>query len=46
MIAVSPVRHVEKPRAGRRDVVITPGEFAWILNQVRDAEFRDLLVVC
>lgn len=46
LIGASPVRHVEKPRAGRRDVVITPEEYAWILGQVRDQEFRDLLVVC
>ena len=46
LIEASPVRHVEKPRAGRRDVVITPDEYAWILGQVRDEPFRDLLVVC
>jgi integrase len=46
LIDASPVRHVEKPRAGRRDVVITPGEYAWILGQVKDEAFRDLLVVC
>jgi integrase len=46
LIETSPVRHVEKPRAGRREVVITPGEFAWILGRVGDEEFRDLLVVC
>ena len=42
----SPVRHVEKPRAGRRDVVITDAEYAWILGQVKDEPFRDLLIVC
>ena len=46
LIEASPVRHVEKPRAGRRDVVITPGEYAWILGRVKDEPFRDLLVVC
>ena len=46
LIEANPVRHVEKPRAGRRDVVITPEEYAWILGQVRDEQFRDLLVVC
>jgi len=46
LIGASPVRHVEKPRAGRRDVIITPEEYAWILGQVKDEEFRDLLVVC
>ena len=46
LIEANPVRHVEKPRAGRRDVVITHEEYAWILGQVRDEEFRDLFVVC
>ena len=46
LIEASPVRHVEKPRAGRRDVVISPGEYAWILGHVKDEPFRDLLVVC
>jgi integrase len=46
LIESSPVRHVEKPRAGRRDVVIKPDEFAWILARVVDAEFRDLVTVC
>jgi integrase len=46
LIETRPVRHVEKPRAGRRDVVITPEEYAWILGQVKDEEFRDLLIVC
>ena len=46
LIETSPVRHVEKPRAGRRDVIITPEEFAWILSRVKDEPFRDLLVVC
>jgi integrase len=46
LIEASPLRHVEKPRAGRRDVVITPVEYAWILGRVRDEPFRDLLVVC
>jgi integrase len=46
LIESNPVRHVEKPRAGRRDLVITPDEFAWILSQVKDEPFRDLLTVC
>jgi integrase len=46
LIDASPVRHVEKPRAGRRDVVITSEEYAWSLGQAKDEEFRDLLVVC
>jgi integrase len=46
LIETSPIRHIEKPRAGRRDVVITPEEYAWMLGQVKDEEFRDLLIVC
>jgi integrase len=46
LIASSPVRHVEKPAPGRRDVVITPEEYAWILGRVGDEPFRDLLTVC
>src|SRR5262249_7360420 len=46
LIESNPIRYVEKPRAGRRDVVITPGEYAWILAHVKDQEFRDLIVTC
>ena len=46
LIVASPVRHVEKPRAGRRDVVITREGYDWILGRVKDEEFRDLLEVC
>jgi len=46
LVATNPVRHVEKPRAGRRDVVVTPAEYAWILGRVQDEQFRDLLTVC
>lgn len=46
LIEQNPLRHVEKPPAGRRDVVITPEEFARILGRVKDEEFRDLLTVC
>ena len=46
LIATSPVRYVEKPPAGRRDVVITSGEYAWMLGRVKDEEFRNLLIVC
>ena len=44
MIPANPVRHVEKARAGRRDLIITPDEFAWMAAHVKDS-FRDLLVV-
>lgn len=46
LVAENPVRHVEKPRAGRRDVVITREEYDWILGRVKDEEFRDLITVC
>jgi integrase len=46
LIEGSPIRHVERPRAGRRDVIITPEEYAWMRAQVKDEPFRDLLVVC
>jgi integrase len=46
LIGVNPVRSVEKPKAGRREHVITAGVFEAILSLVRDTEFRDLLTVC
>jgi integrase len=39
----SPLAHFKKPRAGRRDVVITPDEYANILRLVPNEEFRDLI---
>jgi integrase len=46
LIAANPVRSIEKPKAGRRDQVISVGELQTILTLVRDAEFRERLVVC
>ncbi len=46
LIESSPVRAVEKPKAGRRDRVITPERFQTILALVKDSEFRDLLITC
>ena len=46
LIEASPIRHIEKPRARRRDVVIMPEDYSWILGRVGDEEFRDLPVVC
>ncbi len=46
LVEQNPIRQVEKPRAGRRDVVITPEEYAWILGRVQDEQFRDLRTVC
>ena len=46
LIDSNPVRYIEKPQAARRDIVITEDEYAWILAQLKDEEFRDLLIVC
>lgn len=46
LIASNPVRSLEKPRAGRRDHVISADQFRTILAMVKDVEFRDLLTVC
>jgi hypothetical protein len=35
LIGASPVRSIEKPRAGRRDVVITPEEYARRIGQAK-----------
>jgi hypothetical protein len=35
LIGASPVRSIEKPRAGRRDVVIKPEEYARRLGQAK-----------
>ena len=42
-IEMSPVAHIEKPRAAQRDTVITQDEYDKILAEVADREFRDLL---
>jgi integrase len=46
LIETNPVRSLEKPKAGRREHVISPDQFKVITSLVRDAEFRDLLTVC
>ena len=46
LIEANPVRSLEKPKAGRRDHVITAEQFETILVLVKDEEFRDLLTVC
>jgi integrase len=46
LIDANPIRTLEKPKAGRREHVISEEEFAVILSLVRDEEFRDLLTVC
>jgi integrase len=40
------LKSMEKPRAGRRDCLISDEQFAEILSVVRDADFRELLTVC
>lgn len=39
----SPIRHFQKPAAGKRDRIITDAEFKSILASTRDHAFRDLL---
>lgn len=39
----SPIAHIEKPPAGRRENVITPEMYAIIIGKVKDTAFRDLL---
>jgi integrase len=46
LIAANPVRTLEKPKAGRRERVITAEQYETIITLVRDEEFRDLLTVC
>jgi integrase len=46
LIENNPVRALEKPRAGRRDHVISDDQFRTILSLVQDVQFRDLLSVC
>ena len=46
LIDASPIRTLEKPKAGRRENVISHEEFRAILSLIRDGQFRDLLTVC
>jgi integrase len=46
LIASNPVRSLEKPKAGRREHVISDEQFKLIISLIRDLEFRDLLTVC
>jgi integrase len=43
LIVRSPVAHLEKPKCKRREVVITPPEFAEILSSFQSTAVRDLL---
>lgn len=40
----SPIRYLEKPKAGRRDAIVTVEEFPEVLAAIRRDEFRDLVV--
>src|SRR5262249_3449449 len=42
-IPASPLRGMEKPAQGRREKLITPGEYEEALALVKDQRFRDLL---
>jgi len=39
----SPITHMKKPRAGRREIVVTEAEVKALLAATRDQEFRDLV---
>ena len=41
----SPIAHMEKPAAGKRETVVSKEEFDAILGKTRDRAFRDLLIV-
>jgi integrase len=42
----SPIRHVEKPKAERRDNPLSQEDFEELISQVKDQPFRDLLQFC
>ena len=46
LIDANPVRSIEKPKAGRRDRVISAAEYDALVAAVGDEEFRDLLATC
>lgn len=43
LIDRSPIAHMEKPKQGRREQIITPSEFEKMLTRVPNQNFRDLL---
>lgn len=45
LIDRSPVRHVEKPSAGKRTTVIAMEQYEELLNLVKNNEFRDVVTV-
>jgi integrase len=44
-IDVNPIADLEQPRGGKREVVVSEGEFEEILSLTVDESFRDLLIV-
>ena len=44
-LQASPIRGVEKPKADRRENIITPKEFDKLIGLVKDDDFRGLLTV-
>ena len=44
-IEKNPIRHMEKPKAGKRERIITVEEYGMIVGATAGAEFRDLLTV-
>lgn len=43
LIDQSPIRHFKKPRAGRREQVISPEEYKSILQAIKRQSFKDLV---
>ena len=46
LIAENPIRGMEKPSAGRRDIFLTPAQFEKVLAAASDEPFKDLLTFC
>ena len=45
-IEKNPIAHMEKPKAGKRELVITEEEFSQALKRANDQQFHDLLTFC
>lgn len=41
----SPIAHMEKPGQGKREIVVSQKEFDALLENTRDRQFRDLLIL-
>jgi len=42
----SPVRHIEKPKAQRRDNPLSDADFTTLISHVKDQPFKDILEFC